>query len=69
MIQSVAFMLTLDFTPPAVPGSSPFERVSFVYPDGDLGWFPGGPTGVLAVFVLASMVFGVLVMKPLGIQI
>lgn len=50
-------------------GDSPFERVSFAYPDGDLGWFPGGPTGVLIVFLVASMAFGLIVMKPLGIQI
>jgi hypothetical protein len=49
--------------------SSPFERVSFAYPDGDLGWFPGGPTGVLVVFLVASMAFGLIVMKPLGIEI
>jgi hypothetical protein len=48
---------------------SPLERVSFTYPDGDLGWFPGGPTGVLIVFLVASMVFGAIVMKPLGIEI
>jgi hypothetical protein len=49
--------------------ASPFERVSFAYPDSRLGWLPGGPTGVLIVFVVASMAFGVIVMKPLGIEI
>jgi hypothetical protein len=50
-------------------GASPFERVSFAYPDSNLGWFPGGPTGVLIVFLVASMAFGLIVMKPLGIEI
>jgi hypothetical protein len=50
-------------------GGSPLERVSFAYPDSDLGWMPGGPSGVLIVFLVASMAFGALVMKPLGIQI
>jgi hypothetical protein len=53
----------------AFAGDSPIERISFAYPDGDLGWFPGGPSGVLIVFLVASMAFGVIVMKPLGIQI
>ncbi len=45
------------------------ERVWFVYPERDLGWLPGGPFGVLLSFVLASMVFGVIALKPLGVQI
>jgi hypothetical protein len=49
--------------------SSPFERVSFAYPESRLGWLPGGPAGVLIVFVVASMAFGLIVMKPLGIEI
>jgi hypothetical protein len=53
----------------SLPRSSPFERVSFAYPDGDLGWFSGGPTGVLVVFLIASMAFGLIVMKPLRIEI
>ncbi len=46
------------------------EKVSFVYPESDLGWLPlSGPLGVLAAFVLASMVVGFIFLKPLGVQI
>lgn len=48
---------------------SPFSRVSFAYPDRDLGWLPGGVVGVLLVFLIASMAFGLLATKPLKIQI
>lgn len=51
-------------------GDSPFAKVAFEYPERDLGWLPGkGPFAVLVTFVVASMVFGFLVMKPLGVQI
>lgn len=50
--------------------SSPFARVEFEYPERDLGWLPGsGPFAILLTFVVASMAFGFLVMKPLGVQI
>ncbi|MDG1050377.1 MAG: hypothetical protein P8M11_16455 [Planctomycetota bacterium] len=46
------------------------EKISFVYPESDLGWLPlSGPLGVLAAFVLASMVVGFVFLKPLGVQI
>ncbi len=45
------------------------ERIAFVYPDRDLGWMPGGPMGIIIVFLVASMLFGIAVLKPLGIQI
>ena len=48
---------------------TPFERVAFVYPESDLGWLPGGPIGVLLSFVVASMLFGLVVLKPLGVTI
>ena len=48
---------------------SPLERVAFIYPESDLGWLPGGPGGVLIVFVLASMLFGFIALKPLGVKI
>jgi hypothetical protein len=54
---------------PRLPGSSAFTSVEFVYPDSQLGWLPGGAGGVLIVFLVASMVFGLIVLKPLGIQI
>lgn len=54
---------------PSFDSNSPFERISFAYPDSDMGWLPGGVGGVLLVFLIASMAFGILVLKPLGIQI
>jgi hypothetical protein len=49
-------------------GSS-FARVAFRYPDSDMGWLPGGPGGVVIVFLVSSLVFGALAIKPLRIQI
>lgn len=48
---------------------SPVAKVKFAYPDHDLGWLPGGPGGVLMVFVIASILAGVAAIKPLKIQI
>lgn len=48
---------------------SPFERVHFDYPDSNLGWLPGGTSGVLITFLVASMIFGAAAIKPLKIQI
>ena len=46
------------------------DRVSFVYPESDLGWLPGsGVLGVILVFLVASMAVGFLALKPLGVQI
>jgi hypothetical protein len=45
------------------------ERIAFAYPDRDLGWMPGGPMGIIIVFLVASMLFGLVLLKPLGIQI
>ena len=50
-------------------GSSPVDRVVFPYPERDLNLLPGGPFGILVVFFIASIVFGLLIMKPLNIQI
>ena len=50
-------------------GDSAFQRIAFVYPESDLGWLPGGPVGVLIVFVVASMAFGFVMLKPLGVSI
>jgi hypothetical protein len=52
------------FEPP-----SSFERITFSYPDSDLGWLPGGVGGVLIVFLVSSMLFGLLALKPLKITI
>lgn len=49
--------------------TSPFERIAIEYPDADLGWLPSGPGGVLLVFLVSSMLFGALAIKPLKIQI
>jgi hypothetical protein len=54
---------------PGFPSDSPFRAVAVAYPDRDLGWLPGGEGGILLVFVLASMAFGLVALKPLGVQI
>lgn len=48
---------------------SGFERVSFEYPAREIAWLPAGPGGVLLVFLLSSMLFGALLMKPLKVQV
>jgi len=48
---------------------TPFTRVSFVYPERDLPYLPDGPFGILLVFLIASMAFGFVLLKPLGITI
>ncbi|MBL8856928.1 MAG: hypothetical protein JNL28_00265 [Planctomycetes bacterium] len=53
----------------AFEAPSPFAQIEFVYPDADLGWLPSGAGGVLLVFVLSSMLFGLLALKPFKIQI
>jgi hypothetical protein len=54
---------------PTFPHDSPLDTVSFLYPERDLGFLPGGPFGILVTFFLASIVFGIAVLKPLNIQI
>lgn len=51
------------------PADSPIASVGFRYPDRELAYLPNGETGILIVFVLASIAFGLLVLKPLKIQI
>jgi len=51
------------------PSNSPVERIAFVYPDRDLGFLPGGAFGIILVFFLSSVVFGIAILKPLNIQI
>lgn len=48
---------------------SPFELAAIAYPMRKLGWLPSGEMGILITFVLASMLFGFLALKPLGVQI
>jgi len=48
---------------------SPFASVAIAYPERDLGWLPGGEGGILLTFFLASMLFGIVALKPLGVQI
>ena len=54
---------------PTFPSDSPIDSVSFEYPPRDFGFLPAGPFGVLLIFFLASILFGVAVLKPLNIQI
>jgi len=49
--------------------SSPLASVAIAYPERDLGWLPGGEGGILLTFVVASMAFGIVALKPLGVQI
>jgi hypothetical protein len=48
---------------------SGFQRIQFTYPNRELRWMLDGPLGVLLTFLLASMAFGFLALKPLKIQI
>jgi len=54
---------------PAFESSSPFRAIVLRYPARDLGWLPGGEIGILATFVLASMIVAFLAVKPLRVQI
>ena len=54
---------------PTFASDSPVDSVRFVYPDRDLGFLPGGALGVLVVFFLSSILFGLAILKPLNIQI
>lgn len=54
---------------PAFPSDSPFRVVAIAYPYRDQGWLPEGEFGILLTFVIASMIFGVAALKPLGVQI
>ena len=54
---------------PAFESGSPFAAVTIAYPDRDLGWLPGGPGGIVLTFLVASMLFGALAIKPLKVSI
>ncbi len=51
------------------PSDCPIASVKFEYPTRDLRFLPDGPGAILVIFFLASMAFGVAILKPLGIQI
>jgi len=54
---------------PSIPAESPFRRVALEYPERDLAWLPGGPGGIVITFLIASMLFGALAIKPLKVAI
>ncbi|MBL8861215.1 MAG: hypothetical protein JNK02_04305 [Planctomycetes bacterium] len=54
---------------PAFESGSPFASISIAYPDRELGWLPGGAGGIVITFLLASMLFGALAIKPLKVAI
>lgn len=54
---------------PTFASDSPIDSVRFTYPDRHIWILPGGPVGVLITFFLASIVFGIAILKPLNIQI
>jgi hypothetical protein len=54
---------------PAFSKTSPFRGVSIAYPSRELPWLPDGELGILLTVVVASMAFGALALKPLGVQI
>lgn len=51
------------------PDASPLSRAAVEYPERELRYLPDGPFGVLVTFFVASLLFGVLILKPLNIQI
>lgn len=53
----------------ALAPGSPFASISATLPDSRLGWLPGGPGGVVLVFLVASLVAGALAVKPLKVTI
>ena len=48
---------------------SAFSSIAIAYPYRDQGWMPDGEFGILLVLFGASMLFGALALKPLGVQI
>ncbi len=54
---------------PTFESGSPFERIAIAYPDRDVGWLPSGPAGIVLTFLVASMLFGALAIKPLKVTI
>jgi len=54
---------------PAFEADSPFRRISLIHPDREQPWLPDGLLGTLVTVIVASMLFGFLALKPLGVQI
>jgi len=54
---------------PSFASDSPIDSVKFAYPEHDFFWIFSGPMGVLLLFFVGSMLFGIAIMKPLNIQI
>jgi len=54
---------------PTFGSDSSFQRLAFVYPAREFRWLPSGPEGVLLFFLVVSMLAGLVVMKPLKVQI
>lgn len=54
---------------PAFSSDSPFRAVAIAYPTRELRWLPDGEGGILIAIVVASMLFGAVALKPLGVQI
>lgn len=54
---------------PGFDSDSPFQRVAISYPDREIEWLPDGVLGVLLSLLIFSMVAGITVLKPLGVQI
>ncbi|MFT5051498.1 MAG: hypothetical protein ACI8QZ_002916 [Chlamydiales bacterium] len=67
---SSVFLAALWPAEDMLDASSGLAHIKFEYPESDLGWLPGsGVMGIMIWFLVASMAFGVAVLKPLGIQI
>jgi hypothetical protein len=54
---------------PTLPSDSAFKHLSFRYPEREFAWLPDGPEGVLLFFLVVSMLFGLVLMKPLNVQV
>jgi hypothetical protein len=54
---------------PSFDSNSSFRTIAMHYPSRDQGWMPNGEAGIITAFVVASMIFGLAVIKPLGVQI
>lgn len=72
-----SFLMSILWPAEDTVAEAGISRISFnnadiptAYPERDFGWLPGsGPVGVLLWFVVFSMLFGVVALKPLGVQI